>query len=81
VLPKREAHRAALQRWHHENWTSNSLVMADVDGTLVTPDKQAPKDQGRGTQRAEANIAFAITSGRPPRGMRMIVEPLGARTR
>jgi len=28
----------------------------------------------------EANIAFAVTSGRPPRGMRMLVEPLGLRT-
>ena len=53
------------------------LLLADVDGTLVTDDKvltDAAKavvcDLGR------AGIAFAITSSRPPRGLRMLVEPL-----
>jgi len=54
-----------------------SLLIADVDGTLVTEDKVL-------TERAQAavaalhtrNIRFAITSGRPPRGMSMLVEPL-----
>jgi Cof subfamily protein (haloacid dehalogenase superfamily) len=54
-----------------------SALISDVDGTLVTHDKtltQATQDavvalQARG-------IAFAITSGRPPRGMRFFVEPL-----
>jgi len=53
------------------------LVIADVDGTLVTHDKIL-------TQRAidsvmkmrDAGIQFAITSGRPPKGMAMLVEPL-----
>ena len=53
------------------------LVIADVDGTLVTHDKIL-------TQRAiqavfkmrEAGIQFAITSGRPPKGMAMLLEPL-----
>jgi Cof subfamily protein (haloacid dehalogenase superfamily) len=53
------------------------LVIADVDGTLVTHDKIL-------TQRAiqsvfklrEAGIQFAITSGRPPKGMAMLIEPL-----
>ena len=54
-----------------------SLLLADVDGTLVTEDKIL-------TQRAQAAVAalhdrgirFAITSGRPPRGMEMFIEPL-----
>ena len=54
-----------------------SLVIADVDGTLVTEEKVL-------TQRAEAavqalngaGIRFAITSGRPPRGMSMLFDPL-----
>ena len=58
-----------------------SLVLADVDGTLVTEDKVL-------TRRARAAVAglraagirFAITSGRPPRGMAMLVEPLGIDT-
>ncbi|GFG54913.1 haloacid dehalogenase [Mycolicibacterium agri] len=53
------------------------LLLADVDGTLVTQDKVL-------TQRAvaavaklrEAGILFAITSGRPPRGMSMLIAPL-----
>src|SRR6202041_2102087 len=53
------------------------LVIADVDGTLVTHDKIL-------TQRAidsvmkmrDAGIQFAITSGRPPKGMAMLIEPL-----
>jgi Cof subfamily protein (haloacid dehalogenase superfamily) len=57
--------------------TTVELVLADVDGTLVTPEKEL-------TERAiaavaalrEAGVRFAVTSGRPPRGMAMLVEPL-----
>jgi len=53
------------------------LVIADVDGTLVTQEKIL-------TQRAiqsvmalrGAGIKFAVTSGRPPRGMAMLIDPL-----
>jgi Cof subfamily protein (haloacid dehalogenase superfamily) len=58
-----------------------SLLLADVDGTLVT-------DQKVLTERARAavmmlhdrGIRFAITSGRPPRGMAMLIEPLALST-
>jgi Cof subfamily protein (haloacid dehalogenase superfamily) len=54
-----------------------ALVLADVDGTLVTEAKVL-------TQRAQsavralrkAGIRFAITSGRPPLGMAMLFDPL-----
>jgi Cof subfamily protein (haloacid dehalogenase superfamily) len=54
-----------------------SLVLADVDGTLVTEEKVL-------TERAQASIKamraagirFAITSGRPPRGMEMLIDVL-----
>jgi hypothetical protein len=57
------------------------LFLADVDGTLVTQEKVL-------TQRAidavhalhAAGVLFAVTSGRPPRGMSMLVEPLGLST-
>ena len=57
------------------------LLLSDVDGTLVTPEKEL-------TERAitavhalhDAGLLFAITSGRPPRGMAMLVEPLALRT-
>ena len=57
------------------------LLLADVDGTLVTQDKvltEAAKAAARALD--EAGVALAITSGRPPRGMSMLIEPLGLRT-
>jgi Cof subfamily protein (haloacid dehalogenase superfamily) len=58
-----------------------ALVVADVDGTLVTEDKVlTPRAQRAVRALQEAGIAFAITSGRPPRGMAMLVEPLALET-
>jgi Cof subfamily protein (haloacid dehalogenase superfamily) len=57
------------------------LFLADVDGALVTRDKvltEAAKAAVRALDRA--GVAFAITSGRPPRGMSMLIEPLALRT-
>lgn len=53
------------------------LVLADVDGTLVRSDKSLSERsiEAAAALRA-AGIRFAITSGRPPRGMEMLVEPL-----
>jgi Cof subfamily protein (haloacid dehalogenase superfamily) len=53
------------------------LLLADVDGTLVTQDKVLT-DQAKAAARElrRAGIALAITSGRPPRGMTMLIEPL-----
>ena len=53
------------------------LVVADVDGTLVTPDKTLTP-RARGVVRAiiEAGIAFTITSGRPPLGMKGLIDDL-----
>jgi Cof subfamily protein (haloacid dehalogenase superfamily) len=53
------------------------LVLADVDGTLVTDDKRLT-DRAIAAVRAlnRAGVKFAVTSGRPPRGMQMLVEPL-----
>lgn len=53
------------------------LVLADVDGTLVTSEKELT-DRAIAAVRSlhDAGIDFAITSGRPPRGMEMLVQPL-----
>lgn len=57
------------------------LVLADVDGTLVTSDKELTPATIEAVKRLDdAGIAFALTSGRPPRGMEMLVEPLGLTT-
>ena len=57
------------------------LLLADVDGTLVTPDKILTERAVQAVRTlGEAGILFAITSGRPPRGMSMLIEPLGITT-
>lgn len=58
-----------------------SLLLADVDGTLVTRDKVlTPRAQDAVRSLREAGIRFAITSGRPPRGLAMLIEPLALDT-
>jgi Cof subfamily protein (haloacid dehalogenase superfamily) len=58
-----------------------SLVLADVDGTLLTKDKiLTPRAAEAVKALQDRGIQFAITSGRPPRGMAMLIEPLALRT-
>jgi Cof subfamily protein (haloacid dehalogenase superfamily) len=58
-----------------------SLFLADVDGTLVTEQKVlTERARAAVTALQDAGIGFAITSGRPPRGMSMLVDPLALRT-
>ena len=53
------------------------LFLADVDGTLVTQDKVlTDRAVAAVAKLRQAGILFAITSGRPPRGMSMLIEPL-----
>jgi hydroxymethylpyrimidine pyrophosphatase-like HAD family hydrolase len=55
-----------------------AAVLADVDDTLVTKAKVLPPRAIEAVRRLqERGVLFALTSGRPPRGMRMLVEPLG----
>jgi Cof subfamily protein (haloacid dehalogenase superfamily) len=72
----------------HRRWTARAtavsairLLLADVDGTLVTPDKTLTDRAVDAVRRlGTAGILFAITSGRPPRGMAMLIEPLDITT-
>lgn len=61
--------------------TRISLLLADVDGTLVT-EKKVLTDRTIAAVKAlrEHGIRFALTSGRPPRGMEMLIEPLDVDT-
>ena len=53
------------------------LLIADVDGTLVTPDKSLTARACAAVARLRAvGVRFTITSGRPPRGMAMLTGPL-----
>lgn len=53
------------------------LVLAEVDGTLVTNEKVLTEEaKAAARELNQAGVELAITSGRPPRGMRMLIEPL-----
>jgi Cof subfamily protein (haloacid dehalogenase superfamily) len=57
-----------------------AAVLADVDGTLVTNAKELTSRAIDAVKKLhERGVLFAITSGRPPRGMRMLVGPLDLR--
>ena len=54
-----------------------SLVVSDVDGTLVTTDKAlTPRAIAAVARLHERGIHFSICSSRPPFGQRMLIEPL-----
>ena len=53
------------------------LLLADVDGTLVTEQKILTERAIKAVESLKARgIKFAVTSGRPPRGMAMLIDPL-----
>jgi len=55
-----------------------SLVISDVDGTLVPKDKRLTDRTVAAVRRLhERGIGFSICSSRPPFGLRMMIEPLG----
>ena len=61
--------------------TKISALISDVDGTLVTPDKTlTDANRAAAARLGAAGIAFAIISSRPPRGLRMLIEPLALTT-
>ncbi len=58
-----------------------SLFLADVDGTLVTHEKVLTARARQAVEALKAaGIRFAITSGRPPKGMAMVIGPLAIDT-
>jgi Cof subfamily protein (haloacid dehalogenase superfamily) len=55
-----------------------ALVVADVDGTLVTKEKQiTPLAKDAVRRLRDSGIKFTITSSRPPRGLERIIRELG----
>ena len=56
-------------------------MISDVDGTLVTDDKiLTSRAQAAVAELRASGIIFSIISSRPPRGLRMLIEPLGITT-
>jgi hypothetical protein len=61
--------------------TTIRLVLSDVDGTLVTPDKDLTDEAVAAVKELGGRgILFAITSSRPPRGLSMLTDPLDIST-
>lgn len=57
------------------------LLIADVDGTLVTSDKRLTAEAiAAAAALQRAGVQLMITSGRPARGLEMLIEPLGLTT-
>ena len=53
------------------------LVITDIDGTLLTKEKLLTPSSVQAVRRLnEAGILFGVTTGRPPFGARMLIEPL-----
>jgi len=54
-----------------------ALLISDIDGTLVTPDKTlTPEAAGAVRRLGEAGVAFTLVSSRPPRGMQSLAAEL-----
>ena len=59
----------------YKNQDPIRLVLADVDGTLVTQEKLLTAMTKEAVSKLmDRGIAFAITSGRPPRGMQTVIK-------
>lgn len=57
--------------------TQVRLLIADIDGTLVTHDKLLTQKSIQAVQKLkDAGILFGITTGRPPKGTKMLVDSL-----
>jgi Cof subfamily protein (haloacid dehalogenase superfamily) len=57
--------------------TDIRMLLADVDGTLVSSEKVLTDAAVAAVRDLRtAGILFAVTSGRPPRGMEMLIGPL-----
>ncbi len=58
-----------------------SLLVSDVDGTLVTREKALTERTRDAVRRLrQAGIAFTVVSSRPPRGLRWLIETLDITT-
>ncbi|MCB0952274.1 MAG: HAD family phosphatase [Microthrixaceae bacterium] len=53
------------------------LVLSDVDGTLINSRRElTPATVDAVGRLRDAGVIFAVTSGRPPRGLSMLIDPL-----
>src|SRR5437660_11243811 len=58
-------------------FAAQRLLVSDIDGTLVTKNKVlTPRSIAAADKLRAAGVRFTITSSRPPRGMKHLIEPL-----
>jgi len=58
--------------------TNIRLLIADIDGTLVTQEKVLTRQSMEAVDRLrDVGIAFTVTSGRPPLGIKRLIDELG----
>jgi Cof subfamily protein (haloacid dehalogenase superfamily) len=68
----------AAHRADREQMSSIAALISDVDGTVMTHAKElTPRTCQAAAELKARGIPFAVISARPPRGMRMMVGPLG----
>src|SRR5262249_44119815 len=74
----RRTNQVGMKNRNVPNGQPISAVLTDVDGTLVTKDKVLTSRALQAVRSLrDRGVVFTITSGRPPFGMRSLVEPLG----
>jgi Cof subfamily protein (haloacid dehalogenase superfamily) len=57
-----------------------ALLVSDIDGTLVTPDKTlTPASVAAADALARAGVGLCLVSARPPRGMAVLISALSVR--
>ncbi len=62
-------------------YPKTSLVLSDIDGTLVTPAKEiTPAAKAAVSRLRAAGIKFAVASSRPPRGLQFVKDELALDT-
>jgi Cof subfamily protein (haloacid dehalogenase superfamily) len=55
-----------------------ALLVTDIDGTLLTPDKRVTPEAAKAVaDLKDAGIRFTVVSSRPPRGLTQLVAQLG----
>src|SRR4051794_9588638 len=85
LLSSRPCSSAARLGWRYlskhrkreETAMAIKLLVADVDGTLLTPNKVLTQETCDAVDRLRAaGIELIVTSGRPPRGLASLIAPL-----
>src|ERR1700756_4667960 len=77
VVAAHQNARLTMTSRNGQTKTPIRMLIADVDGTLVTQEKVLTKRAADAALRLhDARVEFSVTGGRPPRGMAMLIARL-----